>query len=210
MTENRIRRRRVRNLRPEVLRAIHHELLTGASAPQVWLALDARMDEGKLPQGSVPSERTISGIAREIRSQDSAVWAVTDGDHASSGVVLTVLAEVVRRTGGRVTSLTKQQAALVPVVYEAFADWLASVPDTHAWQSYVWTRFYQSWVRTEDDAQDAALFLAFVRSKGKWPAPAWLRAWPRVERVQIAAAGWLPEDLSEANNDDLLEANDER
>jgi hypothetical protein len=108
-------------------------------------------------------------------------------------VVLEVLAEVVRRTEGRVTTLTKAQADLIPIFHAAFEDWLRKLPPAgRAWQAYVWSRFYLSWVRSEQDELDFAVFLASVRSKGRWPLSSRFR---QIDRVNTAATGWLPEEF---------------
>jgi hypothetical protein len=191
----RIKRRRVRNVRPEVLRAIHQELLTGSSSPQVYRALEDLQHEGSLPQGSIPSERTISNIAKEMRTDASGAWTLADADARTVALVLHVLAEVARRTEGRITSLTRAEAALIPVMYRATSGWLRKLsPSGRFWQSYVGTRFYLSWVRTDRDAHDATLLYAALLSKGKWPPQTWLR---HIERVNDAMGGWLPPELSE-------------
>ena len=84
--------RRVRQVSPAVLQAIHEGLLTGASAPQVMRSLRDRRD---LPEDQIPSERTISNIARDMRSDDSGAWQLTDAEPGSVNLVLRVLGEVV-------------------------------------------------------------------------------------------------------------------
>ena len=194
MNDVRTRRRRVRQVHPEVLTAIRQALLTGASAPQVVRALSEMQRAGKVPAGSIPSERTVSNIAREMRQDESEAWSLVDGTPESVTVVLEVLAEVVGRTEGRVTSLTKEQAALVPLMYAAMAQRFRDWGDARRrWQAYVWTRFYLSWVRSEADARDAALLLAAMQTDDPWPA----NAWRNIERVNDAMAGWLPPDMRE-------------
>ena len=116
MTNIRTKRRRVRQTSPAILRAIREELLTGASAPEVFRALRKREEEGEFGDDLVPSDRTISNIAREGARDVSGTWGLADGDTATVGLVLGVLAEVVRRTEGDVTSLTKQEARLIPII----------------------------------------------------------------------------------------------
>jgi hypothetical protein len=90
------------------------------------------------------------------------------------------------------------EAALIPTLHRALAPRLTKLGEgARAWQAYVWTRFYLSWVRDEHDAEDFALLLTFMQDHGKWPVTAYARAWPRAERVLDAATGWLPPDLLE-------------
>jgi len=190
MSAARTKRRRVRNTPPNVLEAIHQALLTGASAPEVARALEGRDD---LPADSIPSVRTISNIARDMDgADDGEAWRVDAADPATVALVLSVLMEVVRRTEGRVGSLTRAQASVIPVIHAAMQPHWSKLPARgQAWQTYVLARFYLSWVRTDQDAQDAALFLAAPQGPGKWP----MNRWMQVDRVIRAAAGWLPIDV---------------
>lgn len=196
MSEVRTKRRRVRQVPTDVLRAIREELLTGASAPEVVRALSRRQANGEFELGSIPSDRTVSNIAREMRLDDSSVWQISDGSPDTVGFVLRVLVEVVRRTKGRVASLTQAEAALLPVMNKVMEPRWTKLPssDARAWQAYVWTRFYLSWVRSEADARDATLLFAGMQEDGPWPITRLLE----IERVSKAAAGWLPADLVEA------------
>jgi hypothetical protein len=162
----------------------------------VYRALQRRADRKQFPHDNIPSERTISNIAREVRSTDeSGAWRITDADPATVRTVLNVLAEVVRRTEGRITSLTREEAALIPTVRRAMSARWTKLPEPgRRWQTYVWTRFYLAWVQSERDAEDVALFFAFLQENGKIPLPIWAR---RIERVNAAAAGWLPAELTE-------------
>jgi hypothetical protein len=180
MTTVRSKRRRVRQVRPEVLRAVREALITGASAPQVVQELQSRFDED-----DIPSERTISNIRREVSSDDSGLWRIEDADPATVAVVLDVLHDVVVRTEGRIGSLTKAEARVLPVIRRA------TEKRFNRWQAYLWTRWYLAWVRTEQDAADMALLLAAMQADGPWPLPRW---WP-IERVIKAATGWLPPEF---------------
>jgi hypothetical protein len=103
----------------------------------------------------------------------------------------------VRRTEGDVTSLTKAEARVIPVIYRAMQPrWTKLRSDAaRAWQCYVWARFYLSWVSSDRDEQDFALLMAALQSDGKWP----VTAWARIERPLKAVAGWLPPELIEVN-----------
>jgi hypothetical protein len=193
MSEIRTKRRRVRQAPPDILRAINEELLTGASAPEVVKALYRLADDGKLPHDGIPSERTVSNMARDLRTSDrSGVWRVTDASPADATTVLEVLAEVVRRTEGRITSLTQAEGALIPTIRRVMAARWTKLPEPgRRWQSYVWTRFYLAWVETDRDAADVALTFAFLQVDGEIPASTWFR----IERVNTAVSGWLPEEL---------------
>jgi hypothetical protein len=195
MTGIRSKRRRVRNQDPEVLRAIRGALMTGASAPEVVRALTTRQANGEFPAGSIPSARTVSAIARESDVDESGPWHLTDADPATVSLVLLVLAEVVRRTEGRVASLTQSQARLLPVIYRAMEPRWTKLPsdEARAWQAYVWTRFYLSWVRRDQDAEDVALLFAAMQSNGRWPITRWFQ----IDRVSNAVGGWLPPELVE-------------
>ena len=151
----------------------------------------------------MPSLRTISNIAREMRTDDADAepWRIADADPRTVALVLRVLAEVTRRTGGRVATLTRAEAGLVPVIHAAMeARWSRAPEDGQAWQTYVWTRFYLSWVRTDQDERDVALLFAALQG-GKWPVTQWFQ----INRVLDAAracsmqraSGWLPAELME-------------
>jgi hypothetical protein len=202
MTGVRTKRRRVRNIRPEVLQALREGLISGASAPQVHAALLERF-----PAAMVPSDRTISNIAREIQRDDAeGPWRLEDADPDAVATVLAVLREVATRTEGRVTSLSQSEARLIPTMYRALdasqGRWEAKaggvpIERTRDWHTYVWTRFYLSWVRSAEDEQDFALLLAVLQREGRYPLP----IWSRVERVNDALNGWLPSDITEMRDE---------
>jgi hypothetical protein len=197
MAEIRTKRRRVRQVHPTVLQAIHEALLTGASAPQVVRSLSELQMDGRLPAGAIPSERTVSNIAREMRGDDSAGWRLDDGEPETVALLLRVLGEVTRRSGGSVTSLTKAEAHLIPLIHRATAHRFRELPEaSRDWQSYVWSRFYIAWVRSDDDARDVALLCATLQSDEAMPASIWLR---HIERVNTAMDGWLPSEMREVN-----------
>ncbi|MBA3688117.1 MAG: hypothetical protein H0W81_04745 [Chloroflexi bacterium] len=195
-------RRRVRKVHPDVLRAIHQDLLTGASAPDVVEALSQRQLRGELPDHAIPSARTVSNIAREMRTDDSGEWTMNDAEPATVNLVLRILQAVVQSTEGRIASLTKRQARLLPVIHAAVEGRFT------LYQTYLWARFYIAWVRTEQDARDVALAFATMTG-GKWPitelsdGPRGL--WPAltlpaVERVLNAAEGWLLPEMLEVQS----------
>lgn len=153
----RTKRRRVRNVHPQVLRAIHDDLLTGASARQVRTSLHERYERGELPpDAEIPSERTIGNIARDIRRDDSPAWRIEDADPAEVWPVLDTLLEVMVRSERRVTALTQIEARLVTNVR-------AADPRLDPWQAYSWVRWYLGrihrgmpvWVDLHDLAIDA-------------------------------------------------------
>ena len=91
-------RRRVRQVRPDVLAAIRDAITTGASAPQVARTLSERED---FPPDSIPSERTIANIARDMpRDVESGPWRITDTDSADIDVVLAALQGARQTHGG--------------------------------------------------------------------------------------------------------------
>ena len=57
-------------------------------------------------------------------------------------------------------------------------------------------RFYLSWARAAQDEEDLAVFFASMQEEGQVADT----AWPRIERVNQAIAGWLPDDLKEMRN----------
>ena len=73
--------------------------------------------------------------------------------------------------------------------------WTKVPADLKAWEAYRWSRFYLSWVRSDQDAQDLALLLAAMQSSGPWP----ITRWTQIERALKAAEGWLPPELLEVN-----------
>jgi hypothetical protein len=188
-------RRRTRKIRPDVMRAIHEGLLEHSSPAQVRSDLLGRR---RLPEAVVPSVRTISDIAREMRGDDSGVWRLEDTDALSAKLMMRMLNAIVRGTEGRITSFTRREAQLLPVVFRA------GRPRYSYWQSYIWTRFYLSWVRNEQDAQDVLLALAappenslditsgtgndkhVIHKRGSWP----LTLQARLHRVFDALATW--------------------
>lgn len=184
-TETRTIRRRVRSVRPDVLQAIREMLLTGSSAPQVYAALSDRF-----PADSLPSDRTISNIAREMRTDDSGEWSVDDTDPATVGAVLRVLLDVVRRSRGGVTRLTRAEARLVPIMLAALAE-SAHPPKAIEWHAYLWARFYLTWVRRPEDGAAVTLLLAAMSSDGRLP----MTSWPAIEHANAALNGWLPVEL---------------
>ena len=110
--------------------------------------------------------------------------------------MLNVLAEAFKKTEGRIQSLTKQEAALIPIVYSATARRF------DLWQVYVFTRFYLTWAQSDRDEQDVVTFLAAFHEKGRYPITAWpadrrgswpLLEWPRIERVYQAIEWQDPE-----------------
>jgi len=194
MSAMRTKRRRVRNIPPDVLRAIHQELLTGASARQVYRAISNNKD---LDADAIPSERTIVNIAREARPPDeSGLWKVRDADPSTVEIVLSVLREAAYRTDGRVTSLTRTEARVIPVIWRAMAPLrMKRDPDeSHAWRTYVWTRAYLSWARHDEDEEDFALVLAMLDAVAWRRPPATQQA---IDRVLGVLNGWLPPEVSE-------------
>jgi hypothetical protein len=135
MTVLRTKRRRVRNVRPEVLRAIHDDLLTGASARQVREALEQRYQQGELPTDEIPSERTIVNIRRDLEPDDSPTWQLEDAMPGEAWPVLETLFEVDRRSNGRVRTLTQLEARLIANVRTVN-------PRLGPWQAYSWVRWY--------------------------------------------------------------------
>jgi hypothetical protein len=172
-----------------VLRAIHADLATGASAGKVLQALSQRQARGELPAHAIPSARTISNIASEMRRDDSGPWTLDDADSATVRLLLRALRVIVPHTGGRIQGFTRREARLFPVIYRA------TKPRYSAWQVFLWTRWYLSWVQTEQDAQDVMLALAALTDSGAWP----ITQWPRIERVFKAVVGWLPPEALEVS-----------
>jgi hypothetical protein len=164
----------------------------------VVLSLSELQRDGKLPAGAIPSERTVSNIAREMRVDDSEGWRLGDGEPETVELVLRVLGEVIRRSAGSVTSLTKAEAHLIPLNHRATAHRFRKLSEAgRDWQAYVWSRFYIAWVRSDDDARDVALLCATLQSEENVPARTWLL---HIERVNTAMDGWLPSEMREVKS----------
>lgn len=184
----RSKRRRTRRLDPAVLRAIREAVMTGASAPAVRATLEAMRDREQLPTDVyLPSDRTISSIAREMQRDESGPWSPEDADPTTVQLLLQALHIVIVQTEGRVAGFTKREAQLLPVFHAA------AHPRYSPWQAYLWTRWYLSWVRSAQDAQDVMLTLAALQESGRWP----ITRWPAIERVFASVSGWLPPEMLE-------------
>ena len=158
-------------------------------------ALSERQRDGELA-GEIPSVRTISNIRREM-PHDGDKWRLQDADPATVDVVLRTLHEVCIRSEGRVTSLTRAEAHLIPIIDKALAPRWAKLPGAgRAWQAYVWTRFYLTWVKFDQDEEDVALLFASMHTGGgRTP----INAAFQIRRAYNAAIGWLPPELVEIN-----------
>ena len=147
-------------------------------------------DGGRLPEDAhIPSERTISNIARDMRPEDVGQWRMRDADSATVGLVLRTLHEVCHRTEGRVTSLTRAEAQVIPAISAALDPRSSKLGAADsAWQTYTWTRFYLSWVRSDQDEEDVALLFASMHTGGG-ETP--ITAVDRIDRAYNAAIEWL-------------------
>lgn len=153
-------RRKPRHWAPDVLNALRDELATGASARRVLDKLELLQVQGELHDENgqpldLPSIRTVQSIAREQMRDDSGEWQLTDSSPGDVGLVLRVLASVIERSEGRIQTLTKREAELIPSIYHAGAGRLTP------WVVFLLARFYLQWVAREPD-HDLVTYLAFV------------------------------------------------
>ena len=145
--------------------AIRDELDTGASAGGVLDKLSLRQISGELrdKEGEpldLPSVRTIQSIARELARDDSGAWQLTDSSPSDVPLVLRVLASVIERSEGRIQTLTKREAELVPSLSHAGEGRLTP------WVVFRLARFYIQWVAREPD-RDLVTYLAFIANPAR-------------------------------------------
>lgn len=154
-------RRKSRHWHPDVMTAIHDELLTGASASGVLDKLYSRQGLGEFRDKdgvelSLPSTRTIQDIAKSWARDASGTWQLTDSGSDDVPIILDVLAAVIERSEGRIHSLTKNEAQLIPSLVKAGRDRLTP------WVAYRLARFYLYWTARESDDRELVTYLAFL------------------------------------------------
>jgi hypothetical protein len=139
-----------RRLAPELIAAIQEQTAKGAgpAAALAWIekTYPARLD--------LPDLRTVQRYVRQFRYGDAGdPWTLPSTECDGSAVVLAVLGEVIRRTEGRVTQITK-----------GLASWIRSVqgaaPDLDLWSTYLMARLYLNRAEQGVPATDLDHYLA--------------------------------------------------
>jgi hypothetical protein len=101
------RRRRSRSIPIEVQKAIEAEAVYGFGKREIYRALERRDDLRDL----LPSEKTVGRFIDEIPRRDtSAPWSVGDLDEAESELLLEALRDVIERSSGNISSITRLEA----------------------------------------------------------------------------------------------------
>jgi len=146
--------RRRRSLDPAVLTAIHESAVLGTSAAQIHAQLVDEFGEW------VPSVRTVQDIVKEVKVHDSSDrWSLVNSDPGTVGIVLPVLAAVIRRSKGR-RFLTTAEARWVVRVRKA-------APDLPAIAIYQLARLYMQRQESGHSVADLDSFLAFAPWRGR-------------------------------------------
>ena len=195
-------RRKARHWHPEVMSALQDAVVTGASAAGVLDSLQQmQLDGGLRDRNSeplpLPSVRTIQDIARPWKRDDSGRWQLTDSSPADVRGVLDVLAAVIERSHGRIQSLTKTEAQLVPLLMQATG---MGMPP---WDVYLLVRFYMYWMGREASDQDLVPLFAFVGDQERMRRSV-ANGWLRRRDLMPELVGWLPRELPRGEIEDLL------
>ena len=195
-------RRKARHWHPEVMSAIREAVLTGASAAGVLDSLEQLQMDGGLQDRTgeplpLPSVRTIQDIARPWKRDDSGRWQLTDSSPADVRGVLDVLAAVIERSRGRVQSLTKTEAQLIPLMLQATGTQL------RPWDAFLLVRFYMYWRGRESGDQDLVPWLAFAGDQERMRRNV-ANGWLRRRDLSTELIGWLPNELPREEIEDLL------
>ena len=132
-----------RRVDPDVARAIEEDLVAGYSPSRV---LDRLQADDQL-RDRAPSLRTIESIAAEIRPRSSSTtWSLAAAEPAAAALVLPVLAELARRSEGRLVSLAADTAEWVVRIRRA-------APALEPYAAFRWAVRYQlSAARGQDTA----------------------------------------------------------
>ena len=195
-------RRKARHWHPDVMSAIQEAVVTGASAAGVLDRLERLQLEGRLQSRNgeplpLPSVRTIQDIARPWKRDDSGRWQLPDSTAADVRVVLDVLGAAIERSEGRIQSLTKNEARLIPLISKAASDLLPP------WDLFLLVRFYAYWTARESSDEDLIPLLAFVGDQDR------LRryissGWVRGNDLSSELIRWLLSELPRRELEALL------
>lgn len=142
-----------RRIDPDVMRAIEDDLLLGYSPSRVLDRLAARVGN------RVPSLRTIESIAAEIRGRrGTATWSLASASPSDAALVLPVLAELARRSDGRLATLATETAGWVVRIRTV-------APALDPYAAFRWAARYQLAIARGQDtaAMDVALALEAQR-----------------------------------------------
>lgn len=143
-----------RRIGRDIQQYIEGGTLTGWTPPEIREALRG------IPQfnGRVPTLRTVQRIAKEfVPSDESGPWTFNEADPDDAALVLPVLAEVIERTKGHRTEMTRAVAEKVARIRRV-------APDLHLWVAYSLAVAYLAKEGTKTDDLDA--FLAFAPWRG--------------------------------------------
>lgn len=145
-------RTRRRSTEPEVLKFIKDEALLDRDAAATVIH---RKGFEKYEE-RMPSERTTRDIVGEVRADapedSSGPWSLIKATPAEAAVVPTVIAAVVKATGGRIWHLTLAEAACIVRI-------LSAAPDLDPYASYVAARLYVARTAAGADTADLDFFL---------------------------------------------------
>ena len=154
------KKRRRRNISPEVLAQIEILSAGGSSAVAIKGALERDPDLEGL---RIPEERTVQEIVKASQvSDDSGTWSPVTGDldSDSSRLVAETAAAIALASGGKAPPLTAEQAMLVGRIRSL-------VPDLHPLAAYRVARWYQIRLEADRPTHDLDLFL----SAQPWRSP---------------------------------------
>jgi hypothetical protein len=140
-------------MQADVQDAIEELIDEGYSPKQIEEKLQGRIDADQL-KGPLPNLRTIQRIVAE-RPNDSTAWEIEPAGEIDPRDAFAVLSEVVTRTGGRVSQLSKLEARWVTAL-------LALRGDTPAWEVYRLARLYILRRQAKLTTADLDAFLVFA------------------------------------------------
>lgn len=143
-------------------------------------AIHRKLTDDQRFRGRVPEPRTIQNLVRQATPRDpSGVWVLAEATAENARLVLPVLAEVLRRTDGRKSHLTRGEG-----------DWISrlggAVPDLPGWWVYELAHRYMRRLSRELPTSPFDELLAFAPWRGE----------PEFERYMDFVASvhedWLP------------------
>jgi hypothetical protein len=107
-------------------------------------------------QGRVPSEKSVQRAVRRWRKRDeSGRWQLDDYEDGTARLVMPVVAALARHSGGKVTSVSRDEARWIARVREA-------APDMPLWPAFLVAWAYQRRTAEGADTEDLDLLLGFA------------------------------------------------
>lgn len=128
-----------------------------------WTPAQIHQELKRRPQfeGRYPVARTVRRIVAGLMPQDtSGWWSLADADGDDAAAILPVLAGVIERTTGRISRLTKAQAACVLKIRHI-------APDLSPWWAFRLAISYRVRVHREQPTADLDELLAFAPWRGR-------------------------------------------